>query len=367
MTTTKRIGVLGTGRQAREHRIAALLDVCAREDAELVAVADIDVAAANRAIEGLARQDVRQQLRDAGYAGTVPGDVTVFGSLPEMIRNARLDGVIITTPHASHAADTVMALEAGLHVKVEKPMATTTSDAARMVSAARENRRLLTVGYQNAFALHGLPGGANGAHAFWRRQDGIPDAPHFWDDEITGGVRPDLCGHLTAPLILVFGPDVAWVRASARNDLGRARYGDAFKADDTVDAVIGWKNGAVASLHATWADEVPWDEEAGFSVYWDDTRAEIPLVPQKYAGYQPDTRAFQPAFRTEGGAEPTRLDTAPPSYAQLILAQTSNWVRAILGTEALAFTGEHALSVERTVDAIGKAVTAGTRIEVDRI
>ncbi|MVA96813.1 gfo/Idh/MocA family oxidoreductase [Nitratireductor sp. CAU 1489] len=55
--------------------------------------------------------------------------------------------VSINTYSDSHADYAVMAIEAGAHVFVEKPLATTLADAERVVAAARANDRKLVVGY----------------------------------------------------------------------------------------------------------------------------------------------------------------------------------------------------------------------------
>jgi predicted dehydrogenase len=53
-----------------------------------------------------------------------------------MIENEKLDGLIIATPHVAHAAIAIHALARGLHVLVEKPMATSSLDARAIVAAA---------------------------------------------------------------------------------------------------------------------------------------------------------------------------------------------------------------------------------------
>ncbi len=57
------------------------------------------------------------------------------------------DLACIATYSDSHADFAVAALEAGCHVFVEKPLATTVADAERVVAAAKANGRKLVVGY----------------------------------------------------------------------------------------------------------------------------------------------------------------------------------------------------------------------------
>ncbi|WP_287130040.1 Gfo/Idh/MocA family protein [Candidatus Cyanaurora vandensis] len=58
-----------------------------------------------------------------------------------------LDGVIVSTAHHAHMEPTLAALAQGLPVLVEKPLALTSSDSQRMVSAAEQAGQLLMVGY----------------------------------------------------------------------------------------------------------------------------------------------------------------------------------------------------------------------------
>jgi predicted dehydrogenase len=65
----------------------------------------------------------------------------------EALRELKPELVSINTYSDTHADYAVMALEAGAHVFLEKPLATTVEDAERVVAAARANGRKLVVGY----------------------------------------------------------------------------------------------------------------------------------------------------------------------------------------------------------------------------
>ena len=60
----------------------------------------------------------------------------VYGSVGELLASTtELDGLLVGSPHASHFADGMLAIEAGVHVLMEKPM-TTSVDEARALAAA---------------------------------------------------------------------------------------------------------------------------------------------------------------------------------------------------------------------------------------
>ena len=62
---------------------------------------------------------------------------TPFDNITSMIMESELDLVIICTPHPNHVEPTVEALEAGAHVLVEKPFASSLQDCDIMIDAAR--------------------------------------------------------------------------------------------------------------------------------------------------------------------------------------------------------------------------------------
>lgn len=72
---------------------------------------------------------------------------SLFNDFHDALATARPDIVVIATYSDSHADYAVAALEAGAHVFVEKPLATTVVDARRVVDCARRLGRKLVVGY----------------------------------------------------------------------------------------------------------------------------------------------------------------------------------------------------------------------------
>jgi predicted dehydrogenase len=93
-------------------------------------------------------QDVLAWDTDLGRRGEVrriPG-VAGVGSLEEALA-AKADAALICTPPVSHVALAHRALEAGLHLFIEKPITTTTAEAALLVAEAERRGRLLAVGF----------------------------------------------------------------------------------------------------------------------------------------------------------------------------------------------------------------------------
>ena len=65
--------------------------------------------------------------------------VDTAGSIDEVLDLAEVDVVYIATPHDSHRAVAELALDAGKHIVIEKPIATIAADAAAITARAREH------------------------------------------------------------------------------------------------------------------------------------------------------------------------------------------------------------------------------------
>ncbi len=74
-----------------------------------------------------------------------------FDNYQESIKNTIADAVVLALPNYLHAKAAVDYLNAGLHVLVEKPMATCVADAQSMIDASRANNRALAVGLVRRF------------------------------------------------------------------------------------------------------------------------------------------------------------------------------------------------------------------------
>ena len=126
-----RIGIIGTGGIADAHIRGYL---AFRDECEVVALADV--------IPGRAPQ----KAESFGLA-----DAATFDDPLEMIAHADLDVVSIATPPSTHASLAIAALDAGIHVLVEKPMAPSLEECDAMLAAQERSGRVLSVVAQNRF------------------------------------------------------------------------------------------------------------------------------------------------------------------------------------------------------------------------
>jgi predicted dehydrogenase len=132
-----RAGIVGLGFMGRMHyRCWSALP-----NARVAAVCE-----ANPSV--LAAADRSQGGNIAGAADRIDlSAVEVFSDLGDLLASGAVDALSLTVPTYLHADATVRALEAGLHVLCEKPMALSLADCDRMVAAARASGRVLQVGH----------------------------------------------------------------------------------------------------------------------------------------------------------------------------------------------------------------------------
>src|SRR5712691_6396460 len=125
-----RVGVIGCGMVAQAEHLQNLLQLSDRF--EIAALADpsptVRAAMAARYAVASVHEDYRALL-DAGG----------------------VDAVVVSSPAATHADITIGALEAGLHVFVEKPLCITLADADRIAAARDRAGRVVQVGYMKRF------------------------------------------------------------------------------------------------------------------------------------------------------------------------------------------------------------------------
>lgn len=125
-----RIGIIGTGGIADAH-ISGYLAF--RDECEIVALGDV--------VPGKAAQ----KAAAFGLAAAAYDDPFA------MLADADIDLVSIATPPSTHAALAIAALDAGVHVLVEKPMAPSLDECDAMIAAQKRSGKLLSVVAQNRF------------------------------------------------------------------------------------------------------------------------------------------------------------------------------------------------------------------------
>lgn len=112
-----RIGIIGVGVMGSAH----VNSVKQLKNCELTALCDID-------------PKVLERYRESC--------VELFSDSEALFASGKVDGVIISTPHYFHVPLALRAMEHGIHVLVEKPIAVQKSEAERLVAASKAHPEL---------------------------------------------------------------------------------------------------------------------------------------------------------------------------------------------------------------------------------
>src|ERR1051325_3266485 len=99
----------------------------------------------------VALADPTSENLDRG-ASLAPGAQTYSDYRKMLSERNDIDAVAVITPSFLHAETTIAALNRGLPVLCEKPMATSVDDANRMIAASQKTGKLLYIGFQKRLA-----------------------------------------------------------------------------------------------------------------------------------------------------------------------------------------------------------------------
>ncbi len=253
MNRTVKIGIIGCGGIATGKHMPSLSKVAG---AEMVAFCDLIIERAEKA---------RAQY------GTP--DAKVYTDYRELLADPEIEVVHVLTPNRSHADISIDALYAGKHVMCEKPMAKTAADARRMVEAARETGKKLTVGYQHrqkapsryakAYIEDDELGEIYYANCYAIRRRGTPNWGVFLNEyEQGGGPIIDIATHsLDLTLYLMNNYEPAMVLGRTHKCLEHPEAGNIWgdngvsttPLEEAASALIVMKNGATILLETSWA------------------------------------------------------------------------------------------------------------------
>ena len=178
----------------------------------------------------------------------------VYTDWREMLRDPQVEAVHIVTPPDQHAAMAVAALEAGKHVFVEKPLATTDADADAILQAAAKAGKRAGINfvmrydplYQAVQAIARLGWLGPLTHVGFENyasDEGLGDDHWFWDPVASGGIFVEHGVHFFDIVGAVAGAPARAVRGQTWT------RGDGTAKQDRVLASVTYENGAEASFY----------------------------------------------------------------------------------------------------------------------
>ena len=196
----------------------------------------------------------RSQEKAASYAGKYK--VKAYTDVAEMVSKEQIDVVLICTPHPNHKEPTIAALEAGAHVLIEKPLASSLEDCDAMIEASKRCGKQIGVVCQRRWYLpamrvkQAIDAGKIGKPVFgtvnmlgWRDEAYYESDPWrgTWKGE-GGGVLVNQAPHQLDMLQWFMGEiDELYGQWSNLNH-------PYIEVEDTANAILKFRNGAMANI-----------------------------------------------------------------------------------------------------------------------
>ncbi len=193
----------------------------------------------------------------------------------EILQDAAIDRVFITTRHNSHADLVVEALRAGKHVLVEKPLCLTDEELGR-IAVAFDGSRLLMVGFNRRFAPLAqkvkamLAGRITPLMMNYRVNAGFIPEDHWVHDPEVGGGRllGEVC-HFIDFFHYMTDSEAASVQVTTiSGECGK------YRQDDNLAVTLTFRDGSVGTILYTAKGPKSYSRER-FEVFCEDSAAVI--------------------------------------------------------------------------------------------
>lgn len=353
-----KIGIIGCGSVSEKFHVPGYR---AANDAEIVACADIS---GERAREFAARNNIPRW----------------YESYAAMLESEKLDGVSVCTPNYAHAEPTILALNAGVNVLCEKPIAISTSDAERMVAAARTTGKMLTIGHHMRFLPEAqflkklINEGELGqiyygrSHALRRRL--VPGWGQFHiKAKSGGGPLIDVGVHALDLIIWLMGsPTATAVSGSVYTMFGNRPdfynpYGvyqrQDYDVEDFACAMVRFDNGSSLVLEASWATHLKEDESFPQIILGDKGGAEY--FPLSRPPVETPLRILKSRGEALLDIIPSGLPDVKPHAEEI-----KYWVECLRGEKPVLVKPEESLNVQKILDAIYTSSQEGREIAIQK-
>ncbi len=178
-----------------------------------------------------------------------------YDTVEAMLNDGNVDALVVSTPNYLHASQTIAALNIGVHVMVEKPMAMNAQEAEQMCEAAEKSGAILMVAHcwrfdpdvlwlkeQSEKLGKVIRTKGYGVHTRW--------GPSGWFTQkefAGGGAMADMGIHaLDTARFLLRDPKPVAVYAKI------GTYYKDFDVDDTGVIIVEWDNGAISYIESGW-------------------------------------------------------------------------------------------------------------------
>ncbi|MFO0680474.1 MAG: Gfo/Idh/MocA family oxidoreductase [Sandaracinus sp.] len=273
-----------------------------------------------------------------------------FASLDAMLAAGAPTAAVVAVPTQAHFATARTLLEHGVHVLVEKPIATTEEEGLALARLAAEKGLVLAVGHVERFnpavlALKAqLDRGALG-RVFQVRAQRIGPFPARIRDV---GVALDLATHDLDVMRYLLGADVVRVFAEAKREVHTSN-------DDLVSALLRFADDTVGTLEVNWLTPTKSRE---LTVTGERGMFRVDYLTQDLFFFEnaaAPIAASWPAMSVLRGVSEGTMTRYPIPKKEPLRAELEGFVRAIGGDRSQIVSGEDGVRALRVATALGES------------
>lgn len=356
-----KVGIIGVGWISEAHIVSYLR--C--PDVQIVAAADLVPGKAEALFEKL------------GVTG-----VRFYPNHKAMLEAEELDVVSVCTYNRAHAECTIDALNAGIHVLVEKPMSVTLDEAVAMCRAEKESGKILSIGFQPRFdenmqqikkiVQSGELGKIYYVQTGGGRRRGIPTpyGTSFITDETAGiGAVGDIgCYSLDMVLnalgypkpLTVSGYKSAYFGTQPETYPKHPEYAGEFSVDDFAAAFIRMEDGLILDFRIAWAMNM-------------DTPGDTILLGTKGGLRIPSTECWNGSMsgpmtlyhEVAGQSVETTLPILPNDFSELFYRKIRSFLDAVETGGKAPVSSSEILINQAIIDGIVRSANAGHEVTVE--
>jgi len=339
------LGVLGVGLVGKRH----VEFIMQNKRAKLVAIADPDDSVGD-------------------FANKI--GVTRYKSLSDMLASTNLDGVIIATPNNMHLDNGLECINKNIPCLIEKPLATSTTQALKLNEASNKHNVPILVGHHRRYnpiiqsARKLIESGTLGNIRSFHANCWLYKPEEYYEESVwrtqkgAGPVSVNLVHDID--LIRYFCGDVISIQAqTVKSKRGHQN-------EDVAAAILRFKNDAIATINVSDTIVAPWS--------WELTSNENPAYPATSENCYivggehgslslPDLRIWKNDTK-RGWWEPISSTNLPHSSSDPLANQINHFISVINSTEMPLVTAEEGLKNLEVIEGIYESAESGKIVKI---
>ena len=346
--------------------------------------AEVRLASIGSGLIGQVHARILAQLESCNYVAISDSDpakkaiadsygVKFYTDYREMIEKEELDGVIVSIPNELHTPVGTYCAEHGLHVFMEKPIASSIEDAKQLIESVEKNKVQLLIGHHRRFnplmvAMKGILqrgelGNIVGISMLWemyKPSEYFVQGP--WRKRKGGGPILINLIHEIDNLRYIYG-EIDRVYAEVSNK------GRGFEVEDTVGVTLRMRDGAIANILLS--DTVPskwaYEQTMGEFDHFYQGRGNIyHFFGDKASLAFPEMlKIYYPDEKKAGWQYPLKMEKLELSSASPYPEQMEHFVRVVKGEELPRTNGRDALTTLKVTMAVHESGLSHMPVEFD--